>query len=320
MALNAGITIPGNGIGYDRAKEVKEFEETKAGVKGLVDSGVAKVPRFMIHPPESRPKSSPATEQYQVPLIDLQGLESCQRVEIVCQIRKASETWGFFQMVNHGIPARVMDNMLEAVRRFHEQPKEEKMEWYSRDYKQPVRYYCNGDLLVSKAANWRDSILFDFQDGSIKPEAFPFVCREAVSEYMEYLTELSSKLSELLSEALGLSADYLARIECMKIESVVGHYYPPCPEPDLTLGTTKHSDPGCLTLLLQDNIGGLEVLHKNHWVGVPPVQGAIVANIGDFLQGYIELNETTYKQAYKHTDTVRIPEVLTLMVEESNTN
>ena len=37
---------------YDRAKEVKEFDETKAGVKGLVDSGVVKIPRFFIHPPE----------------------------------------------------------------------------------------------------------------------------------------------------------------------------------------------------------------------------------------------------------------------------
>ena len=47
--------VPGDELGYDRAKEVKEFDETKAGVKGLVDSGVTKVPRFLIHPPESLP-------------------------------------------------------------------------------------------------------------------------------------------------------------------------------------------------------------------------------------------------------------------------
>ena len=55
----------------------------------------------------------------------------------------------------------------------HEQPKEEKMEWYLRDQKQRVKYYCNGAPLVSKAADWRDSILFEFQDGPLTLMNFP---------------------------------------------------------------------------------------------------------------------------------------------------
>ena len=172
--------VPGDELGYDRAKEVKEFDETKAGVKGLVDSGVTKVPRFLIHPPESLPNPmlSPATTHFQVPVIDLQGFEqSCRRMEIVDQIRKASETWGFFQMINHEVPVSAMDKMFEAVQQFHEQPKEEKIKWYSRDLKQPVKYYSNMDLLVSDAASWRDSISFDFKYGPLNLEALPLACR-----------------------------------------------------------------------------------------------------------------------------------------------
>ena len=67
---------PGVELDYDRDKEVKEFGETKAGITGLVDSGVTKVPRFLIHPPESLPNPmlSPATTQFKVPVIDLEGL------------------------------------------------------------------------------------------------------------------------------------------------------------------------------------------------------------------------------------------------------
>ncbi|KAG8640188.1 hypothetical protein MANES_13G032400v8 [Manihot esculenta] len=282
---------------YNKAEQVKAFDETKAGVKGLVDSGVTKIPTFFVHPPENMQRSSSSNTSYsssssggssllQVPVIDLEGIESYgKRVKVINEIRRASETWGFFQMINHGVAVNVMDEMLGGVKRFHEQPHEMKMEWYSRDSKRRVRYFCNGDLLVNKSpANWRDTLAFDFQDGQLDPSFYPHTCREAVREYMKNMIKMSKTISELLSEALGLQRDYLSGLECMETESLVCHYYPICPQPHLTLGTTNHTDPSFLTILLQDNVGGLQVLHQNQWLDVPPLEGALVVNIGDFMQ------------------------------------
>ncbi|XP_048138117.1 uncharacterized protein LOC115732940 [Rhodamnia argentea] len=271
---------------YDRAKELREFDETKAGVKGLVDSGVAKIPRIFMHPPENLHGLSSNTNRacLQGPIIDLRDCRDSRRRDITDGIREASEAWGFFQIINHGIPLDVMDSMLEGVRKFHEQEVEVKKEVYSRDGMKRVRYFSNGDLFQSKAAAWRDSVLFDFQDGVLDPEAVPPICREAVFEYEKHMVRLKTSLSELFSEALGLGSYYLSGIECMKSETLTCHYYPACPEPELTLGTINHSDLSCLTLLLQDHHGGLQVLHENHWVDVVPVKGAILANIGDFMQ------------------------------------
>ncbi|KAK1384966.1 1-aminocyclopropane-1-carboxylate oxidase-like [Heracleum sosnowskyi] len=273
---------------YDRVKEVKEFDNTKSGVKGLLDSGLVKIPRIFIHSPEQLQNSISTTNisdgELEIPVIDLEGFESFRRSEVLNNICKASVTWGFFQMVNHGISESVMEKMIEGIKGFHEQPKEVKMEWYSRDPKRKVRYYSNGDLHISKAANWRDSIACSFDDGLLDSDALPLVCREAIGNYMKSLIKLKNILSKLLSEALGIRSDFLESIGCMETASLVCHYYPFCPEPDLTLGATKHSDPSFLTILLQDSIGGLQVLHKTQWIDVHPINGALIANIGDLMQ------------------------------------
>jgi len=90
-----------------------------------VDSGVTKIPGFFVHPPEDVQKLSSETNSItlQLPIIDLEGFESFRRrLEVVNEVRKASEEWGFFQIVNHGIPVTVMDGMLAGAKRFHEQP------------------------------------------------------------------------------------------------------------------------------------------------------------------------------------------------------
>ncbi|KAK7393420.1 hypothetical protein VNO78_21976 [Psophocarpus tetragonolobus] len=274
--------------GYDREKEVRKFDESKAGVKGLLDSGIVRLPRFMIHPPEARPSSYALniTSSLRIPLIDFTSYdESFGRSKIVKEIREASETWGFFQVVNHSVPVSVMDNMLRVIREFHDQPTEVKKQWYTRDYNKKVRYFSNSDLFVAKAANWRDTITFDMLDGHpLNPEVFPQVCREALIEYLEHILKLKDIMSELFSEALGLERGYLRKIECMKREALVSNYYPACPEPELTYGAGKHSDPSCITIVLQDTLGGLQVFHENQLVDVKPLPGALVVNIGDFMQ------------------------------------
>ncbi|KAL5994555.1 hypothetical protein ACLOJK_024608 [Asimina triloba] len=271
----------------DRNKELKEFDDTKAGVKGLVDAGVTKIPRIFIHAPENLPYKSPTTQSHppKVPVIHLGSLDNYRRrTELVDEVRQASETWGFFQVVNHGVPLAVMEEMIRGVHRFNEQPKEKKMEYYTRDLRKSVRYSSNFDLFQTRAANWRDTIACVMAPDPIHPQDLPHVCRDILVEYSKHLARLGKTLFELLSEALGLKPNHLFDMDCTKGHRILCNYYPPCPEPDLTLGISKHTDSGFLTVLLQDHVGGLQVLHQNQWVDIPPMDGAFVVNIADLLQ------------------------------------
>nr|GEV34690.1 1-aminocyclopropane-1-carboxylate oxidase homolog 1-like [Tanacetum cinerariifolium] len=263
---------------YDRASEIKAFDETKSGVQGLVDAGIQEIPRIFMNPPEPIPKS---TTSFDIPLIDL---ASTNRALIVESIRMASENLGFFQVVNHGIPISIMNEMLQGVRRFYEQDVEVKKQFYTRDASKAFVYNTNFDLYSSPAANWRDTFFSFMAPNPPKPEELPVICRDIQIEYSSRVLKLGKLLFGFISEALGLETNHLGDMECDKGLVFVGHIYPACPQPELTMGATKHTDDGFLTVLLQDDIGGLEVLHDNEWIDVPPTPGALVINIGDLLQ------------------------------------
>lgn len=103
-------------------------------------------------------------------------------------------------------------------------------------------------------------------------------------EYSKQVMEIGKLVFELLSEALGLNPNYLNDIDCSEGLAFVCHYYPPCPQPNLAIGTSEHTDNGFITVLLQDHIGGLQIRHGNNWVDIPPVARALVVNIGDLMQ------------------------------------
>ncbi|XP_011091222.1 1-aminocyclopropane-1-carboxylate oxidase homolog 1 [Sesamum indicum] len=269
---------------FDRLSELKAFDEMKAGVKGLVDAGITKVPRIFYSQTDGFDRA-PA-DDFAIPLIDIDAVEKnpSLRTSVVDRVRDASGKWGFFQVVNHGIPGSVLEEMLEGVRRFYEQDAEVKKQWYTRDGLKTVVYNSNYNLYAAESVDWRDTTYICMAPTPPDPEDLPLECRDIIVEYSKQVTKLGRYLFELLSEALNLNPNHLKNIGCADGLGVLYHYYPPCPEPELTLGASAHTDIDFLTVLLQDHIGGLQVLYNNQWFDIPPVPGALVVNIGDLLQ------------------------------------
>lgn len=105
--------------------------------------------------------------------------------------------------------------------------------------------------------------------------------REVYEEYCEGMKELGLRLMELMGISLGVGREHYKEFfedgECI----MRCNYYPPCNQPGLTLGTGPHCDPTSLTILHQDNVGGLDVFAHNKWLRVPPRPHAFVINVGD---------------------------------------
>lgn len=273
-------------LDHDREEELKAFDKAKTGIKGLVDSGIEKIPKIFIRPYEEiLENSSIDGAKLEIPVINLGGINNDQdRKKIVSEIKSATEKWGFFQIVNHGIPLEVLDETIEGVRRFHEQSSDDKKEFYSTDSKQVV-YTGNYELDKTKAVDWRDSLHINKSSiDRIDPQLIPPICRDAILDHNKHVLNLGNVVLELLLEAIGLKPEKLKELECDRGWVTSYHYYPPCPQPELALGILKHTDGTFLTVLLQDQIGGLQVLYQNQWVDVHSRPGALIINIGDLFQ------------------------------------
>ena len=171
-----------------------------------------------------------------------------------------------------------------SIKAFHEQPQETKSKYYKRDESHGVMYASNNDLYRSEAACWHDSLQAWMGPKSLDPEELPAICRKEVVAWDLSTTKVAETVMGLLSEGLGLEAGKFKELTFSDARVLVGHIYPYCPQPDLTVGITSHTDPGVVTVLLQNQIQGLQVRHEDEWVNVKPVHGGLIINVGDFLQ------------------------------------
>ncbi|KAJ0987241.1 hypothetical protein J5N97_005597 [Dioscorea zingiberensis] len=279
--------------GFDRVEAVKEFDETKVGVKGLVDSGITTIPAIFTHPNFHR---SPAASHLSIPIVDL----SLPRSIVVDHILSASKEWGFFQLVNHGIPLSTIENTISAIRSFHELPADVRSQHYSRERVGGVCYSSNLDLYRAGATSWRDTL--QVKMAPVRPEVdrIPEVCRAEVMAWDEHAMEIAREVMGMMCEGLGLDTKRMEEMSCLEGRFMVCQHYPPCPEPDRTLGIVDHTDPSLLTVLIEDLIGGLQVKWeedgKEVWVDVKPIPGALIINTGDILQ----VEATTPQKRHGH--------------------
>lgn len=95
------------------------------------------------------------------------------------------------------------------------------------------------------------------------------------------MKQLGIKLLELLAISLGVDKLHYKDLFEEGCSVMRCNFYPSCQQPSLALGTGPHCDPTSLTILHQDQVGGLDVFADNTWQTVPPRPDALVVNIGD---------------------------------------
>ncbi|RAL44101.1 hypothetical protein DM860_015022 [Cuscuta australis] len=260
------------------------------------------IDRDFIQPIENRPKLS-ETEAEGIPLIDLSAVlqnGDCDET-IVSQIGNACRVWGFFQVVNHGVSEGKRREMEKVARSFFRQSVEEKRE-VRRD-EENVHGYHDGEHTVN-VRDWKEVFEFALESPYLLPRSqnpdaaheisevynlwpkHPPQMRKVSEEYGKEMEKLGFKLMALIARSLGLPADTFEPFYKTQTSTVMLTHYPQCPFPHLALGVGPHSDSGALTILYQDDVGGLEVKRKSdgEWVRVKPIPDAYIINLGAVIQ------------------------------------
>ncbi|KAE8676231.1 putative ring finger protein [Hibiscus syriacus] len=242
------------------------------------------LPDSYVMPPETRPGDLIVPLGESIPVIDLQCRD---RNETVRQILKASEDYGFFQVINHGVSEYLMDETMEVAEEFHAMPGSDKEKECAKDPKGSCKLYTSSYVYPREEFHlWRDAVTHPCRPSAehiqFWPEK-PTRYRKVVGAYSVELWKLSCRILEFICQGLGLSTDYLSN-ELSQDPKIMINHYPPCPEPSLTLGLFKHRDPTIITILLQGQVHGLQVFKDGRWICVEPIPHAFVVNIGYLLQ------------------------------------
>ncbi|CAM6097452.1 unnamed protein product [Calypogeia fissa] len=265
-------------------------------------------------------ESNPAKKQKTfkaVPVIDFSGLSDPIKRPFICaQVAQASETVGFFEVINSSVPLQVVDDAFAINRKFFELPKEEKLslrvdnenkkrlvpfqlgykhfptlrttenrmeELVFRDYHlrprdAPEDTYSNGYKgPVDSKKNW----------WPVNPPEY----RDKVERLTAELGKLGDTLLDVFSESLGLPPSHI-RSKHHKNASVPRylnfHHYPKSTKPQVEeTGITPHKDSSVFTIVAQcDGEKGLEINPDGDWISVMPQRGGLIVNVGDILQAW----------------------------------
>ena len=244
------------------------------------------------------------TKSFSIPVIDVAALVAGteQRHQVAAEIGDACREWGFFYIVGHGIDEALPRRLVDLSRAFFAQPVEKKrairMSLGGRAWR---GYFAVGDELTSGKPDCKEGIYFGAELDDDHPlvraktpmhgrNLFPAdspAWRETVLEYMQAMTTLGHQLMAGLALSLGIDESYFADRYTREPLTLFRIFnYPPNPVPEdveETWGVGEHTDYGVLTILKQDDAGGLQVKAKSLWIDAPPLAGSFVCNIGDML-------------------------------------
>ncbi|KAK9993238.1 hypothetical protein SO802_022941 [Lithocarpus litseifolius] len=214
----------------------------------------------------------------EVPTIDYSDPDE---EKVLSAIEDAARNWGMFQIVNHEIPSEAIAKLQAAGKGFFELSQEEKEVYAKPSGSKSMEGY--GTALQKEVEGkkaWVDHLFHKIWP----PSAINY--REANEEYANHLHGVVDKLFKSLSLGLGLEGHELKEAAggdnleyLLKI-----NYYPPCPRPDLALGVVAHTDMSTITILVPNDVQGLQASRDGHWYDVKYIPNALVIHIGDQIE------------------------------------
>ncbi|MBA0871640.1 hypothetical protein Goshw_028507 [Gossypium schwendimanii] len=258
-------------------------------VQELRKAKPATVPERFIRDMADRPKVVPnLSSSLDIPIIDLSKLMKTDKDEVM-QLKTASEEWGFFQVLNHGIDLNVVEDIENVAKDFFMLPLQEKQKYPMA----PGTVQGYGQAFVfseNQKLDWCNMFALGVEPPCIRnPKLWPSKpvnFRETLEIYSREVRKLCKTLLKYIAVSLGLKGDVFEEMFGVAVQAVRMNYYPPCSRPDLVLGLSPHSDGSALTVLQQgkDSSVGLQILKGKTWVPVQPIPNALVINIGDTLE------------------------------------
>ena len=239
-----------------------------------------------------------------LPLIDMAGVREGDPASIRRAgeaIRQACSESGFFYIINHGVPQGVIDQAMAAAKTFFAHPPEVKRQVAVN--KRHRGWHALGGALMYEATKPDFKEFFGIglelpeDDPSVLagealrgpnqwPEFMPQL-RTALDDYYAAVGRAGADLLKAVAVGLGIDEGFFAPKYGKPLQRTQMVYYPPHPPMAQTdqFGVAPHTDYGCITLLYQDNSGGLQVreLGTNSWIDATPIEGSLVVNVGDLL-------------------------------------